>query len=189
MFVEENVDEITFYIPYNDGISLSNIRSRGIISRTDTTAEFREIRKKCEEIKKSLRTESETESESLYSSLENIQKLLDRTKFDIIDTMDNAKNLLKSNKNMAATDDPVTTNLAVMNDIKTNTQYYLDHLGISISRVLTQTLDPLNKDHGSMHIVEELIRKLELNESGDNIGLLEAAQRKVMKIRLSVSLF
>lgn len=179
VFIEESVNEITYYIPYND----RNTSSHKPSSRTDPTEDLREIRKTCQDLQKLLRHESKKESDYLFTCLEKIQKLLDKSGCDIRSTMDSARSVLKSNKNVinekSVTDEVITTSLAVIDDIKTNTQYYLDQLGISISRVLTEILDPSKKDHGYVDVVQELIQKLEVNESGKRTDLLEAAQRKV----------
>lgn len=183
MFIEESVSDRTYTITYNDDGSSSGISSQEHISRIETIEELRDIRRKCEDLKKIVRLETESESECLYSCIEKIQKLLDRTGHDIRDMMDNAKGILKSSKNSvnerAVRREVVNTSLAIMDDVKNNTQYYLDQVGISISRELTQTLNSSNKKHGSMDIVQELIQKLEVDESKNEGNLLRAAQKKV----------
>lgn len=175
--------DVTYNISCNDRDSSSGISSQEHISRADTIEELREIRRKCEDLQKHFWQETETESEYFHSCVEKIQKLIDRTGYDIRDLIDNAKVVLRSSKNIgierAVGREVINTSLAIMDDVKSNTQYYLDQLGISAAGVLTQIFGSSNNNHGSMNKVQGLIQKLEVNESKNSIHLLEAAQKKV----------
>lgn len=173
------MNEITFYIPYSD-VASSSGTSSDAIPIADMKEELKEIQKRCEDLKSLLDKETETDSETLYTCMEKVQKLLGRAGSDIRYMMDYAKNLIESKGNqLHEKDEMLKASLSVLEDIKSNAQHYLDTTSMSVAKVLAQTFGSSKKDRGSMEIVQGLIQKLEKDQSEPKLNLLEAAQRKV----------
>lgn len=182
--MKNGVTEIVYCFPNTDENSSSGISSQEGITVTNTVEELKEIREKCEDLQEVLRQEVEEDVTSLSICQERIQNLLDRTGSNIRDMMDTARNVFKFDRNKLQAEvgnrEIVDTSVKVLNDVMANTQFYLDHLSISMSKVLIETLEKVEKEYASFDIVQDLLEKLDVKQSQNRANLLEAAQRKVI---------